>query len=153
MKKRILLLSAVTSIFMNLSNAEVSDFKNQSRKKAKDIRFDLYPTKISKVKKKDCWQFENECLLPLTKKPVLTLENFEYQKVDGKDAGIQVFLDKKSAKSLMKVSKDYLNNRLAFVHNGEILYAPVVKSILEDGDFKLTFRSDQKFKQVLETFR
>jgi preprotein translocase subunit SecD len=89
----------------------------------------------------------------LTKKPVLTLENFEYQKVDGKDAGIQVFLDKKSAKSLMKVSKDYLNNRLAFVHNGEILYAPVVKSILEDGDFKLTFRSDQKFKQVLETFR
>ena len=47
---------------------------------------------------------------------------------------------------MAQASKKYLNHRLALVHDNKVLFAPKIKEIIKDGQFKLTFQNENKFK-------
>ena len=150
MKKRVLFISALASVFMNLNAEELQKFTNNKKKFSGNNTIEIYPSKLSKTKDRKSWEYGKEKIIPLTNKPVLSLEDFEYRKIAGGEPGIEVFLNEKNAKQLEKVSKKYLKERLALVFNGEVIFAPTIKSILDDGKFKLTFRDDKSYKKILE---
>jgi preprotein translocase subunit SecD len=151
MKKRVLFLSALATVFMNLGAEELQEFSQGKKKFSKNSTLEIFPSKLSKTKDKKSWTYGKEQIIPLTNKPVLSLADFEYRKVAGDEPGIEVFLNERNAKQLEKISKKYLKERLALVFNGEVIFAPTVKSILDDGKFKLTFRDEKSYKKVLES--
>lgn len=150
MKKRVLFISALASVFMNLNAEEIQKFTNGKKKLSGNNTIEIYPSKISKTKDRKSWEYGKEQIIPLTNKPVLSLEDFEYRKIAGGEPGIEVFLNDRNAKQLEKISKKYLKERLALVFNGEVIFAPTIKSILDQGKFKLTFRDDKSYKKILE---
>ena len=117
MKKRVLFISALASVFMNLNAEEIQKFTNGKKKLSGNNTIEIYPSKISKTKDRKSWEYGKEQIIPLTNKPVLSLEDFEYRKIAGGEPGIEVFLNDRNAKQLEKISKKYLKEMKKFILN------------------------------------
>lgn len=153
--KKYFILTVLTTIFMNLPISKAHEFSDKSIKQVHGKKFEIYPVKVSKTTDKrnnhSCLEYGKECLLPLTKRPALVFEDFQYQKMLGEKAGIKFSLSEKQARDLEKFSKKYLNSRMAFVYNNRVLQAPKIKNIINGSNFEITFNNKNNFNVLLST--
>ena len=63
MKKRVLLLSALASVFMNLNADEIKEFTEGKKKFSKNNRIEIYPSKLSKTKDRKSWEYGKEQIM------------------------------------------------------------------------------------------
>jgi preprotein translocase subunit SecD len=152
MKTKVLVLSLITAAVINIPASFAKNFKSlKAEKKSTDERFEIYPVKVSKNSSKECLDFDGRCLLPLTKKPAVVIENFEYNSFSDNGAGLELHVDEKTSKMLEAATKKYQNSRLAFMYKGKVLSAPVVKEVINGKHFNITFNDAKVYESVVES--
>ncbi|MBL6992122.1 MAG: hypothetical protein ISR65_20225 [Bacteriovoracaceae bacterium] len=153
MKTKVLILSLVTSTLMNVTSGLAKNFKNAKQmQSSKDKKVEFYPVKYTKTKNKnkDCMDYNGACLMQLSKKPVVVLENFMYQAFVNNKAGIKLYLDDRTSKDLQKATKKYLNTNLALVMDGKVVNVPSVKEIIKTNAFDISFKNPKGMETILD---
>lgn len=151
MKTKGLILFFLATSLININSTFAKAYKELGKRKNSGGKvFELYPVKVSGRKTADCFDDEGRCLLPLTKKPVAKLENFQYHTLNDQ-IGINFEVDEKTHKSLQDIYKKYQNQRIAIVYEGKVLSAPVLKENIKGNKFNLTFKKAKDFEKILDS--
>ena len=150
MKKNNIVLSLISSALMSVGVAQAQKGETTYRS-AKENKFEIYPVKYSKSETQECLDFKGGCLLPLSKKPSLVLQNFKYSPLESGQPGIKLILSDKVSKEFEKLTRKHLNNRLAFMYQGNVVLAPTVKSVIKSHEFTVTFRNQEVFQNILQS--
>ena len=91
MKSKLILLTLLFSSLMNMNPSKI--------KRIKEGTLEIVPVKNLKTEDENALVFNNRHLLPLTKKPILRVENFSYEKLLSKKTDL-IKLDEKTQRSL-----------------------------------------------------
>ena len=150
MKTKGIVLSLMASTLINIPNGFAKEYQGSTKlTQAKKSKFEFYPVKLSKKDIKTDLFLDGKSYLQLTKKPILTLEDFQYQSVTNGKLGVKLVLNDKENKALSGLTKKYINTKLAVVFNNQILMAPSIKNIIGTEDIELNFKNVDKFKELL----
>lgn len=154
MSKKVLILSLMTSALLNITNSFSQSFNHSKELQNSGLKtLELLPVKYSDTGDKSCLNYNNTCLLPLSDKPVISLNNFEFQTFAEERAGIKVYLDDRASKEMKRISKKYLNQNMAILVNGKVVQVPKIKAVLDRRDFELTFNNLNNFDHVLNELK
>ncbi|MBF0206617.1 MAG: hypothetical protein HQK53_06985 [Oligoflexia bacterium] len=149
--KRYFIMYTIVSIFVKLPFVHAKEFLNQEVKVAKGTVFEFYPVKSSKSGNGDCFEYGKECLLPLTKRPIFTFKDFEYQKYVEEKPGIRITVSEDESRDMEKFTRKYINTRLALVYNGKVVHAPLIRDVVSANKFEMSFCNENKFREVLKS--
>jgi preprotein translocase subunit SecD len=150
MSKKVVVLSLMTSAVLNLSNSFIEKFKNTSNVQLSEQRLELIPVKYTDKSSKHSLEFKNSSLLPLTRKPVVSVDGFKYQGFSDDKLGLRVFLDDKATKEISTASKKYPNQRLAVVLDGKVISTPRVVDSGSNGLIDLDLSAQSNFENLLD---
>jgi len=117
-KSKLILLTLMLSALVNMNPAKV--------KKIKEGTLEIVPVKNLKTEDENAMIFNNRHLLPLTKKPILTVENFSYEKLLKNREGV-LALDEKAQRDFERAIKHYKGNNFAVIIDGEVVSTPRIK--------------------------
>ncbi len=150
MSKKVVVLSLMTSALMNISNSFIEKFKSTSNVQLSEQKLELIPVKYTEKSSKHSLEFKNSSLLPLTRKPVVSVEGFKYQGFTDDKLGLRVFLDDKATKEIASASKRYPNQRLALILDGKVISTPRVVESGENTLINLDFSAQSSFENLLD---
>jgi preprotein translocase subunit SecD len=154
MKTKEIVLTLMVGALTQIPSGFASDFQSTTEQVQRaNARFEIYPVKHSKTDCKNCFDFDGSYLLKIKNKPSLTFEDFEYETFTDNTFGIKFNLNEKKARQLEKLTRKYLNTKLALVHNGRVLASPTVSSIIEGDKFEISFNDAGRFQWVLENLK
>lgn len=114
MKAKLMLLSLILSV-INMNPARA--------KAVEEGTLEIVPVKNLKTEQEASLKYNNKSLQPLTKRPILTVENFSYTK----RAIGSIELDEKESKDFERAAKKFKGNNFAVVFNGEVVAMPKIK--------------------------
>ncbi|OFZ51287.1 MAG: hypothetical protein A2381_01645 [Bdellovibrionales bacterium RIFOXYB1_FULL_37_110] len=123
MKSKLILLTLLFSSLMNMNPSKI--------KRIKEGTLEIVPVKNLKTEDENALVFNNRHLLPLTKKPILRVENFSYEKLLSKKTDL-IKLDEKTQRDFERGIKQYKGNNFAVIINGEIVSTPRIKEPKKD---------------------
>ena len=150
MRKKVVVLSLMTSAVMNISNSFIEKFKNTSSVQLSEQKLELIPVKYTEKNSKHSLEYKNSSLLPLTRKPVVSVEGFKYQGFSDDKVGLQLFLDDKSSKAIAHASKKYPNQRLALILDGKVISTPRVVESSGQTLIDLDLSAQSNFEHLLD---
>jgi preprotein translocase subunit SecD len=140
----------MTGALLNLSNGFIEKFKNTSTVQVSEQKFELIPVKYTEKSSKHSLDFKNSSLLPLTRKPVVSVTGFKYQGFTDDKLGLRVFFDEKTSKDIAAASKKYPNQRLALVLDGKVISTPRVVEGRDHELIDLDFSGQSSFENLLD---
>lgn len=154
MKTKGIVLSLMASTLVNLPVGLAKELIHSTMiNRAQGTTIELYPVKYSNSNGGGHLTYKGKSLYTITKKPVAVFENFKYQNLSRNKLGIKLILSKKEGRELERVTRKYLNTKLAIVHNGKVIMVPLLKSVLGGEAIELSFNSHEKFETVLKSFK
>ena len=118
MKSKLILLTLLLSSLMNMNPAKV--------RKIKEGTLEIVPVKNLKTEDENAMVFNNRHLQALTKRPILRVENFSYEKLL-KNRDDLLKLDEKTQRDFERAIKQYKGNNFAVIIDGEIVSTPRFK--------------------------
>ena len=153
MSKKVVVLSLMTSALINVSNGFIEKFNNTSSLQVSEQKFELIPVKYTEKSSKHSLEYKNSSLLPLTRKPVVSVEGFKYQGFTDDKLGLRVFFDEKTSKDIAAASKRYPNQRLALVLDGKVISTPRVIEGSGHELIDLDFSAQSSFENLLDELK
>ena len=118
MKSKLILLTLLLSSLMNMNPAKV--------RKIKEGTLEIVPVKNLKTEDENAMVFNNRHLQALTKRPILRVENFSYEKLL-KNRDDLLKLDEKTQRDFERAIKQCKGNNFAVIIDGEIVSTPRIK--------------------------
>ena len=149
MKTKSLVLSIASATLLQMPFSIAGQvLPKQQLSQAQHSKLELIPVKFSDRKSDpNCIQFGDKWLLPLSSKR-LVVEDFLYSSKIG-ELGVELMLSDRQQKQLANLTRKYLGQNLAFIHNGKVLMVPRVKSLIDGEKLNLTFKNIEDFEAVL----
>jgi len=123
MKSKLILLTLMLSSLMNMNPSRI--------KRIKEGTLEIVPVKNLKTEDENAMIFNNRHLLPLTKRPILRVENFSYEKLLQKNYDLME-LDEKTQRDFERAVKQYKGNNFAVIIDGEIVSTPRIKELKKE---------------------
>ena len=123
MKSKLILLTLMLSSLMNMNPSRI--------KRIKEGILEIVPVKNLKTEDENAMIFNNRHLLPLTKRPILRVENFSYEKLLQKNYDLME-LDEKTQRDFERAVKQYKGNNFAVIIDGEIVSTPRIKELKKE---------------------
>ncbi|MBT7609464.1 MAG: hypothetical protein HN576_06895 [Bacteriovoracaceae bacterium] len=148
MKSKFLILSVVASTILGHHRTYAIDNNTKEQKEERVItreNVDFFPVKFSEVGGKGTFAYEGKYLVKLSKSISIDLKSLN---IDNKKKGIlnlELKLSDKKSKDFNKLTKRYLNYRLAMVYKGKVLMAPQIKETINGLAIKITLKHENKF--------
>ena len=91
----------------------------------------------------------SEPLTFLHERPVLSPSSIELLNVDQKALAIEFTVSKAEAKVINSFLDKYPDKRMAFVHEGKLLFSPVIKARLTGEGMRISFKDRSAFEYAV----
>lgn len=150
MSKKVILVSLVTSAFMNLSHGLVEKFKSTTVLSDSSQKLEIIPVKFTDKDSKHCLNFKNTKLLPLSRRPIVSVEGFQYQGVVDEKLGLKFLVDDHISKD---ISKKYMHQQLAIVLNGKVISTSRLTSESNDQQVGLKLNAQSSLEKVIDELK
>lgn len=93
----------------------------------------------------------SEPLTFLHDRPVLSPSSIELLNIDEKGLAIEFTVSKAEARVINRFLDKYPDKRMAFVHEGKLLFSPVIKARLTGEGMRISFNDRNAFDYAVQT--
>ena len=124
----------------------ISTGQAQAGNKGKDI--DVFAASVSGIER---LEEGGQAMSFLYDRPVISPSSIELLNADEQTLSIDFKVSKDEAKMMNSFLDKYPDKRMAFVYQGQLLFAPAIKAKLTGEAIRISFKDRAEFKHAVET--